>query len=344
VRALVTGGTGFVGSAVARELLSEGYQVSCLVRSCSDLRNLTGLDVALVQGELGDMASLRGALRGCQELYHVAAYYSTRPEEAERMFAVNALGSRNVLGAAAGAGLSRIVHTSTIGTIGRPAADKFQSTANTNQGEIETCLGGRLPTEGDVFDDWEKASPYVRSKLEAERVALELARQGAPIVVVNPCAPVGPRDSKPSSTGARIIAYLEGRRPSFATGGINFVAVEDVARGHVLAAQRGGVGERYILGNAEGNLDLADFCALMERVSGVCSPKAGERRGLGRARAILRGLLRRERGVGSGAADYRPDALTADPSKAIRELGLPQTPLEAAFRQAVEWFRAQGYV
>jgi len=332
MRALVTGGTGFVGSAVVRELLSEGYQVSCLVRPASDLRNLAGLDVALVQGDLSDVTSLREALRGCQELYHVAAYYSTRPEEAERMFAVNALGSRSVLSAAAEAGLSRIVHTSTIGTIGRPA-------------------GGRLPTEEDVLGDWEKASPYVRSKLEGERAALELARQGAPIVVVNPCAPVGPRDIKPSSTGARIIAYLQGRRPSFLAGGINFVAVEDVARGHLLAAQHGRVGKRYMLGNAEGNLDLAGFCALMERVSEVRLPKAGgglapDRfiRGLGRVRAILSGFLRRERGTGPGVVDHRPEALTADPSKAIRELGLPQTPLEAAFRQAVEWFRAQGYV
>jgi dihydroflavonol-4-reductase len=324
MRALVTGGPGFVGSAVVRELLSEGYRVSCLVRPESDLRNLAGLDVALVQGDLGDATSLREALRGCQELYHVAAYYSTRPEEAERMFAVNALGSQNVLSVAAEAGLGRIVHTSTIGTIGRPE--------------------GRLPTEEDVFGDWEKASPYVRSKLEGERAALELARRGAPIVVVNPCAPVGPRDIKPSSTGARIIAYLQGRSPSFLAGGINFVAVEDVARGHILAARRGRLGERYILGNAEGNLDLAGFCALMERASGVRLPGTGERGGLGRARAILRGLLRRERDVSLGTVDYRPEALTADPSKAIRELSLPQTPLEVAFRQAVEWFRAQGYV
>jgi len=337
VRALVTGGTGFVGSAVVRELLGEGYQVSCLARPESDLRNLAGLDVALVQGDLSDAPSLREALRGCQELYHVAAYYSTRLEEAERMFAVNALGSRSVLSAAAEAGLSRIVHTSTIGTVGRPA-------------------GGRLPTEEDTFGDWQKASPYVRSKLEGERAALELARQGAPIVVVNPCAPVGPRDIKPSSTGARIIAYLQGRTPSFLAGGINFVAVGDVARGHLLAAKRGRVGERYILGNAEGNLDLASFCVLLERASGVRLPKAGGglappdlvggrfTRGLERARAILRGLLPHDRGVSPTAVDYRPEALTADPSKAIRELGLPQTPLEAAFRQAVEWFRAQGYV
>ena len=325
MRALVTGGTGFVGSAVVRELLAEGYQVVCLVRPGSDLRNLAGLQVILAQGDLEEADSVRKALRGCQELYHVAAYYSTRPEDAERMWAVNALGSLHVLSAAAEAGLSRIVHTSTIGTIGRPA-------------------DGRLPTEEDVFTDWERASPYVRSKLEGERLALELARQGAPIVVVNPCAPVGPRDIKPSSTGARIVAYLQGRRPSFLPGGINFVAVEDVARGHLLAARHGRVGERYILGNAEGNLDLAGFYALMERVSGVRAPEAGQEGGLGRVRATLRRLV-----LGGPRADakgmgYRPEALTADPSKAIRELGLPQTPLEVAFRRAVEWFREQGYV
>lgn len=325
MRALVTGGTGFVGSAVVRELLQEGYQVVCLVRPGSELRNLEGLQVILVTGDLEEARSVREALRGCQELYHVAAYYSTRPEEAGKMWAVNVLGSLHLLSAAAEMGLQRIVHTSTIGTIGRPP-------------------DGRLPTEEDVLTDWERASPYVRSKLEGERIALELARQGAPIVVVNPCAPVGPRDIKPSSTGARIIAYLQGRQPSFLPGGINFIAVEDVARGHLLAARRGRIGERYILGNAQGNLDLAGFYALMERVSGVRAPEGAGDNGLGHVRALLRRLVRGKAGAGIGTVGYRPEALTANPSKAIRELGLPQTPLEVAFRRAVEWFREQGYV
>jgi dihydroflavonol-4-reductase len=321
MRALVTGGSGFVGSAVVRALLREGYEVACLVRAGSVLGNLSGLDVSLVEGDLADPPSLRRALRGCQELYHVAAFYSTRAEDAPRMQAVNVEGSRNILSLAAEAGLARIVHTSTIGTIGRPATG-----------------GPCTETDGEV--DLTAASPYVRSKVEAERLASALARQGAPVIVVNPCAPVGARDIKPSSTGARLVAYLEGRRPSFVAGGINFVAVEDVARGHLLAAQRGRAGERYILGNAVGNLDLAGFYALMERVSGARPPQDEEGGPLASVRAAWRSLRRHEPGQ---REDHRPAALTADPSRAIRELGLPQTPLEVAFREAVAWFREHGY-
>ncbi len=325
MQALVTGGTGFVGSAVVRELLKDGIQVVCLVRPTSDLRNLAGLDVTLVQGDLNDTVSLRAALRGCQQLYHVASYYSTRPEDAPIIQRINVEGSLNVLQAAAEAGLARIVHTSTIGTIGRPKSR-------------------RLPTEEDLFDDWDRASPYARSKLEAEAIAIRLAKQGAPIVVVNPCAPVGARDIKPSSTGARIIAYLQGRVPSFSPGGINFIGVEDVARGHLLAAQRGRPGERYILGHAQGNLTRDGFYALMQRVSGVRPPEQRPALGLGRVRAVLREWLQGNALSANERLDYRPTALTADPTRAIRELGLPQTPLEVAFRQAIVWFRANGYV
>jgi dihydroflavonol-4-reductase len=319
MRALVTGGTGFVGAAVVRALLAEGAQVACLVRAGSDLANLTGLEVTLVEGDLLDRPSLERALRNCDELYHVAAFYSTRPEDASRMFAINAQGSRWLFEAAIAAGVRRIVHTSTIGTIGRPA-------------------DGRPPTEEDGFVDDAGASPYALSKLQAERAALELASQGAPIVVVNPCAPVGARDIKPSSTGARIIAYLEGRAPSFIAGGINFVAVDDVARGHLLAAQVGRIGERYILGNQGGNLSFEAFCALMQSVSGQAPPRTARVSALGRVRRLLRRNAVRQ------AADLRPQGLTADASRAVAELGLPQTPLESAFGQAIAWFRAHGYV
>ena len=325
MRALVTGGTGFVGFAVVRALLQQGFGITCLVQPTSNLRDLLDLDVTLMQGDLSDMASLRQAIKGCQHLYHVAAYYSTRPEDASGMFRVNVKGTRNVLLAATDAEVARIVHTSTIGTIGRPPLD-------------------RLPTEDDLFDDWDRASAYARSKLEAERVALEFARQGAPVVVVNPCAPVGIRDIKPSSTGKRIVDYLAGRTPSFSPGGINFVSVEDVAQGHLLAARHGRTGERYILGNAEGNLLRSDFYALMECVSGVHPPGHRRTRGLGRMRSIVRNLLGRGQAAQPTRVGYRPAALTADPTRAIRELGLPQTPLEVAFRQAVDWFRANGYV
>ena len=321
MRVLVTGGTGFVGSAVVRILLSQGLDVRCLVRPNSNLSNLQGLKVELVNGDLLDPDSLQGALRDCVQLYHVAALYSTRPEDAALMQRINVEGTCNLLKAAVEMGLRRIVYTSTIGTIGRPA-------------------GKKLPTESDIYEDWSRVSPYARSKLEAERIALDLAAQGASIVVVNPCAPVGARDIKPSSTGQRILEYFRGLIPYFLPGGINFVSVEDVAVGHLLAAERGRVGERYILGHGEGNLSLEDFYALMEQASGLPRPQAGRltpgllRRGMHRLR---RGLRR------DTLRDLRPPALTADPSRAIRELGLPQTPLIEAFRQAVTWFREHGY-
>lgn len=330
--ALVTGGAGFVGSAVVRELLAEGARVRVLARRTSDTRNLEGLDIDLCYGDLLDPDSLYRAMRGCDLLFHVAAFYSTREEDAHRMYEINIEGTKNVLRTAAKVGVSKIIHTSTIGTIGRPRE------------------AGVLPNEETPFNLWETASPYVKSKYLGEVAALNFAKEGLPVVVVNPCAPVGPGDIKPSSTGQRIVDYLRGVRPSFIPGGINFVAVEDVARGHLLAAKLGRVGERYILGHAQGNLMEADFHHLMEQVTGLRPPEPGGREGptdagrkiLRRVRRTLRRALwhdsrNRQRG-------YVPTALTCDPSKAILELGLPQTPLLLAFQRAVDWFRNNGYV
>lgn len=324
MRALVTGGTGFVGSAVVRALISAGHEVTCLVRATSNRANLRGLAVRFAEGDLGDRASLESACRGQEHLYHVAAHYSTLPEEAELMFAVNVQGTRAILESALAANVRRIVHTSTIGTIGR-------------------SLTSQPPTEDDLLTDLAAVSQYARSKLQGEEVALGLARDGAPIMVVNPCGPVGVGDVGPSSTGARIVAYLEGRVPSYTPGGINFVAVADVAAGHLLAAERARPGRRYILGNRDGNLTLSDFYRFMERASGQRPPSA--RLGVSaRWRAIVRRALGSSAGVAASARGYQPLALTADPSRAINELGLPQTPLERAFAEAVDWFRQNGYV
>jgi len=320
MRAFVTGANGFVGSAVVRALLAQGHAVVALVRDGSDDRTLRGLDVERVTGDLEQAESLGEVLRGCDALFHVAALYSTRPEDTERMLWVNVECTRRLLMMAADLGVSRIVHTSTIGTIGRRD-------------------DGRPPTESDRMVVTNRTSTYVRSKLGGERAALELAAQGVPIVVVNPCAPVGRGDYKPTSTGQRIVDYIGGRTPKLSPGGINFCSVEDIAVGHLLAAEKGCAGERYILGNAEGNLDLRQFMTLMQQVSGVRPPDSGiGARAKRLARQILRGAAQTPP---SQAVGTRPDALTADPSRAIRELGLPQTPLEVAFAEAVAWFRAQ---
>ena len=170
-----------------------------------------------------------------------------------------------------------------------------------------------------------------------------MGQEGYPIVVVNPCAPIGPRDIKPTSTGQRLVDYLEGKKPSYVPGGINFVAVEDVARGHILAAERGAIGRRYILGNLEGNLMLSDFLELMEEVSDFPPPGAEKAGAMARARALVRRSLRGEKRPLT-TASHRPVALTCDPSRAVEDLGLPQTPLKTAFHRAVIWFRDNGYV
>ncbi len=315
MRAFVTGATGFVGSAVVRSLLRRGAAVRVLVRPSSDLSNIAGLDVEVFSGDLLDRDALVGALHGCDTLYHVAAYYSTDEADSQTMYEVNVRGTQVVMGAALEAGVQRAVHTSTIGTVGQP-------------------VDGSLATEATPFNLWDTASHYVKSKYLGEVAALRLCQEGLPAVVVHPCAPVGPRDIKPSSTGQRLLDYLHGRPSSFVAGGINFVAVDDVAEGEILAAEKGRVGERYILGNKDGNLRLADFYALMERVSRVKQPPV--------PRPPLLGFrLGRDK---AHARDLRPKALTCDPSKAIRELSLPQTPLATAMAEAVRWFSEHGYV
>jgi dihydroflavonol-4-reductase len=205
-----------------------------------------------------------------------------------------------------------VVHTSTIRTIGQPG-------------------DGTLATEETRYNLWDSASHYARSKYLGEVAALDMGEKDLPVVVVNPCAPVGPGDLKPTSTGQRLVDYMIGKMPSFASGGINFVSVDDVAVGHVRAAEKGSVGQRYILGHREGNLTLDGFLELMEQVSGVARPRQAPR-------SILSWLRR------TAPPSHRPAALTCDPSKAIRELGLPQTPLATAFAAALAWFRAQGYL
>ena len=313
MRAFVTGGTGFVGAALVRELLAHGVSVTALSRPNADMRNLDGQPVQIVFGDVRDEEGVAAAMAGCSWCFHVAAFYSSRPADADAMFVVNVQGTQNVLVAARRAGVERVVHCSTIGTIGR-------------------TLDGSLPTEDTEFNLWETASPYARSKYRGECAALEAAAGGQSVVVVNPCAPVGPRDVKPSSTGQRIVAVLSGQAPSYLAGGINHVAVQDVARGHILAAQNGQSGQRYILGNR--NLMLEDFLRLVELASGVRATRP----------ASGRGLLSRLRGRPAAATGNKPAALVCDCSKAVRELGLPQTPLEVAFAEAVAWFRANGYV
>ncbi len=316
--AVVTGANGFLGAHLVRALLARGVEVRALVRPTSDVRVLEGLDIDLRRGHLDDVEFLRAALQGADALFHLAALYSQRSEDIGLMYRVNVGLVRALMKLAWDMGVPRIVHTSTIGTIGRRK-------------------DGQPPDERVPFNLWDRASHYVRSKHLGELAALTWAQMGAPIVVVNPTAPVGAYDWRPTATGRRILAVLEGRMPSFPPGGINFVPARDVAEGMILAALKGVRGERYILGHIEGNLTLGVFLHLVRSAAGLPSEQGEKRRGQGwkdRLRQISRSLRRQKAATG-----HAPDALTANPHKAVEMLGMPQSDLRAAFAEAVAWFR-----
>lgn len=320
--AVVTGANGFLGAHLVRALLARGVEVRAVVRPTSNVRALVGLDIDLRRGQLDDTAFMRAVLQGADAFFHLAALYSQRPEDIGLMYRVNVGLVRMLMKLAWDVGVPRIVHTSTIGTIGRRK-------------------DGRPPDESVPFNLWDRASHYVRSKHLGELAALTWARMGAPIVVVNPTAPVGAYDWRPTATGRRILAVLAGRIPSYPPGGINFVPARDVAEGMILAALKGTPGERYILGHMEGNLTLAEFLRLVGDAAGL-PRKEGEKRAVGEWTTWLRRLRQRLRRR-HAARGHAPEALTANPRKAVEQLGMPQSDLGEAFREAVLWFRDAGY-
>ena len=326
MKALVTGATGFVGGAVARALVRAGTDVRALVRSKSDALNLSGLPVEQVEGDLLDPASLRTALAGCRQLYHVAAYYALWARDPSIFYEVNVTGTRNVLTAARQSGIERTVYCSTIGAIGLPA-------------------GGGLGTEETPVSLEQMAGHYKRSKYLAEQEVLALANEGLPVVIVNPSAPVGAGDVKPTPTGQVIVDFMKGRMPAYIETGMNIVDVDDVATGHLLAMEKGRQGERYILGCK--NLMLKEVFDILSRLTGVKAPSLRLPRSLVLPLAYVNQWMAQVTGLppripleGVKMAKYR---MHYDCSKAIRELGIPQTPPEAALEKAVQWFRAHRY-
>jgi dihydroflavonol-4-reductase len=328
MRALVTGGTGFVGSQVVRALLEDGVDVRVLARSGSDRRALTDLPVEVVTGDLVDPASLKAPLQGVEVLYHVAADYRLWAPDPAVLYRVNVDGTRALLVAAGAAGVSRIVYTSSVGTLGLPH-------------------DGRPGTEETPVRLEDMVGDYKRSKFLAEREAEAAAARGLPVVIVNPSAPIGPWDWKPTPTGRMLVDYLKGRMLAYVDTGLNLVHVQDVARGHLLAAARGRPGERYILGHGEGNLPLRAIFERLAPYTGIQAPRV--RLPHRAALAIGAGAewVARFRGtepaVARTAVRMAAKRMFFDPSKAVRELGLPQTPVDQALRDAVDWYWANGY-
>ncbi len=328
----VTGASGFIGANLVHALGAGGHTVKALLRPGSDRRGLTGAACEVVEGDLANRDRLVAAMRGCDWCFHVAAQYALWLPDYRPLYAANVEGTRTVLEAAAQAGCQRIVYTSTVGCIGL----SHPSRGRPAPGDEQTPVSER-----------QMSNPYKLSKWRAEVIARELAAQGLPIVIVNPSAPVGPRDVKPTPTGQVIVDLLTGRMPAYLDTGLNWVHVQDVALGHILAAERGRVGERYILGHAGGNWTLRDTFAVLEEVAGVPAPRLRIPYAVALAVAHANEALARLTGhppraplAGVRMARYK---MFFNPAKAVRELGLPQTPPRQALVDAVAWFRANGY-
>jgi len=323
---LVTGATGFVGANLVRALRDDGRRVRVLVRRTSNLAALTGCSVDVVTGDVLDPESLAPAVSGCGLVFHVAGDYRLWAADPTALHRNNVEGTRHVLAACARAGVERVVYTSSVGTLGIPA-------------------DGRPGTESTPVSLRDMVGAYKRSKFLAERVADEYAAEGLPVVIVNPSNPIGPWEVRPTPTGQMIVDFLKGRMFATLDTGLNLVHVADVARGHILAAQKGRVGEKYILGNR--NCSLTELFGLLATLTGLAAPRfrvpyrliwlvalANE----GWAR-----MTRRPPRVPLTGVRMARKRMYFSAEKAIRELGLPQTPVDQALRDAVEWFVANGY-
>lgn len=320
---LLTGATGFLGSALARELLKEGRSLKLLFRQNTDTRNIDDLDCEKVHGDLRDRESLKSALVGCKTLYHTAAYYSLWNRDKKMIYDINVQGTRNILESALEAGVEKVVYTSTVGCIG-------------------LSEDGSPSNEDRPMDPATLCNDYKLSKYQAELVALELFGRGLPVVVVNPSTPVGPRDIKPTPTGKIILDFMNRKMPAYIDTGLNLIDVADCAKGHILAEKKGRLGERYILGNK--NMSLKEILLALEALTGLKAPRIKMPYWVAYSAGLACEWL-------SDAITHQPPAVPLagvkmakyfmyfDASKAVQELGLPQNPVEDALRQAVNWFK-----
>jgi dihydroflavonol-4-reductase len=334
MKCFVTGASGFIGANLVHELLARGHQVKALLRPASDVRGLEGLDFERVSGDVTDRAAFAEAMRGCDWCFHAAASYHLWLRDYAPMYAANVEGTRNVLESAIRAGCSRIVHTSTVGCIGLPKTFRGQDFPPTD--ETAPVTRGQL------------SNHYKISKWQAEQIALKLASQGHPVVIVNPTAPVGPRDVKPTPTGQVIVDFLNRKMPAYLNTGLNWVHVRDVAVGHILAAEKGRIGERYILGHAGGNWTMKQAFTVLQEISGVPAPRFQIPYGVAWLAACVDETISKFTGkppkaplAGVRMAAYK---MFFNPAKAVRELGLPQTPPQQALADAADWFRSHGYL
>jgi dihydroflavonol-4-reductase len=325
MKALVTGATGFVGAAVARALVAAQWQVRVLARKGSDRTNLNNLNVETLEGDLMDAASLERAAQGCTGLFHVAADYRLGAPDPSQLYRNNVEGTRNVLDAARRAGVQRIVYTSSVATVGIPA-------------------DGTPGEEGTPVALENMIGHYKRSKFLAEEVVREAARAGLSVVIVSPSTPVGPGDVKPTPTGQLVLDAAAGRMPAYVDTGLNIVHVDDVAAGHLLAYERGQVGERYILGGED--MTLREILGVIAALVGRKPPRVRLPYGMVLPIAYLADgyakLSGRSGRITLEGVRMSRKIMFFSSAKAARELGYRWRPPAAAFEDAIRWFREHG--
>ena len=325
---LVTGATGFVGSHVARQLVTAGHPVRILARKNSNLQPLEGLSVERVEGDLREPVSLERAMRGVRRVFHVAADYRLSARDPGELYESNVDGTRFLLEAARDAGVERIVYTSTVATMAVPADD------------------GTLPNEETRAALGQMIGHYKRSKFLAELEAIKAATAGVPVVIVNPTAPVGPGDWKPTPTGRIIVDFLNGKMPAYVDTGLNVVPVEDVAAGHLLAAEKGRIGERYILGAR--NMTLKQILDTLAQITGRPAPRLKMPHAIalaaGYADQWISRLTGRAPQIPVEGVKMSRHRMFVESDKAERELGYKPGSVEAALEHAVRWYEGHGYI
>ena len=323
---LVTGAAGFLGSHVARQLVARGEMVRVLMRASSSNRAISDLPLEYVTGDLRDAASLDRAMTGVKRVYHVAADYRLWAKKPQDIYDSNVGGTKNLLAAAKRAGVEQLIYTSTVATI---AVDRPELPNEFTDAKLEEMVGH-----------------YKRSKWMAEREALQAAKEGLPVIVAMPTTPVGPWDWKPTPTGKIILDFLNGKMPGYVETGLNFVGVEECAAGHLLAAERGKVGERYLLGSE--NLTLKGLLDLLAQITGLRAPGMkiphGVALGVAYVESAFSRLVGKEPQIPVEGVKIARHKMFVDASRAQRELGFQPGPVAAALERAVRWYQANGYV
>jgi dihydroflavonol-4-reductase len=328
MKVLVTGATGFIGFHVAKLLAEKGFHVQALVRNENDATALKDLGVAPVKGDIRDFDACRHALKDCQHLYHVAADYRLWVPDPAVMYAINVQGTKNIMRAALMHSIEKVVYTSTVGVLAARA-------------------DGAPSNEESSADFRDMVGHYKKSKFLAEEEVRHCIEQGLPAIIVNPSTPIGPFDRKPTPTGKIIVDFVNGKIPAYLDTGLNFVDVEDVAAGHVFAAQQGRIGQRYILGNR--NITLKEFFRILARMTGkkapaVRLPYLPILMAAHVNEALSTWITGKQPVIPLTGVKMARKYMFFDCTKAIKELHLPQNPVEGAIEKALRWFEHNDYI